>query len=288
MEPRSSQSPGSRVEPWIALALCVAVLAARGLEQLVRQRPAGAGTFAPYWLPLATLVLAAAGIERLDGRPRLRRVQGALLWGGVLLMVWTANGLPLHLLRLTPLIPFPVDWPRLATQTLAFVAAIVLARLALARSASPPRPAAWYGYAAFVLALPYPVLRTWWAMGGTLGLAWPGAGGRGWAPWLACIPWLMAAALSLLLVSKRHWMPRRLVLVAGWSATAIVALVGPAACWALVTALVSGRGPDIGIAPWVVALFYGSWLLWAIAAGAATRAYQLRSTALPASPPSCA
>jgi hypothetical protein len=28
---------------------------------------------------------------------------------------------------------------------------------------------------------------------------------------------------------------------------------------------------------WVFGLFYGSWCLWAIAAGAATRAYQLRS-----------
>ena len=28
---------------------------------------------------------------------------------------------------------------------------------------------------------------------------------------------------------------------------------------------------------WVFGLFYGSWLLWAIAAGAATRAYQVRT-----------
>jgi hypothetical protein len=30
---------------------------------------------------------------------------------------------------------------------------------------------------------------------------------------------------------------------------------------------------------WVPGLFYGSWLLWPIAAGAATRSYQLRSAA---------
>ena len=35
-----------------------------------------------------------------------------------------------------------------------------------------------------------------------------------------------------------------------------------------------------GIAFWVFGLFYGSWLLWAIAAGVATRSYQLRSAAL--------
>ena len=279
MESQSSQSRGSRAEPWIALVLCSAVLAARALEHLVRNRPANAGTFAPYWLPLAAVGLAAAGIMRLNGRPLWLRVQRALLWGGLLLMVWAANGLPFDLLRLTPLMPLGVDWPGLARRTLALAAAVVLARLALARPAGPAstRAATWYGYAAFVLALPYPVLRTWWALGGTLGLMWPGAAGRGWAPWLLAIPWLLAAALSLLLVSAWRWMPRRLLLAAGWSATAVVAMIGPAACWALVTAVVKGGSPKSGIAIWVFGLLYGSWLLWAIAAGAATRSYQLRS-----------
>jgi hypothetical protein len=40
-----------------------------------------------------------------------------------------------------------------------------------------------------------------------------------------------------------------------------------------------------GIAVWVFGLFYGSWLLWAMAAGAATRSYQLRSAALRMSSP---
>ena len=228
MESQSSQSRGSRTEPWIAL------------EHLVRNRPAYAETFAPYWLPLAAVGLAAAGIMRLNGRPLWLRVQRALLWGGLLLMVWAANGLPFDLLRLTPLIPLGVDWPGLARRTLALAAAVVLARLALARPAGPAstRAATWYGYAAFVLALPYPVLRTWWALGGTLGLMWPGAAGRGWAPWLLAIPWLLAAALSLLLVSAWRWMPRRLLLAAGWSATAVVAMIGPAAM----------KGPSPGMA----------------------------------------
>jgi len=73
-------------------------------------------------------------------------------------------------------------------------------------------------------------------------------------------------------------MPRRLLLAAGWFATAIVALIGPAACWALVIALFGDRDPGPrGIAIWVFGLFYVSWLLWAIAAGAATRSYQVRS-----------
>jgi hypothetical protein len=283
MESHSGRSLGSMAEPWMALVPCAAVLAARAVEQLVHSRPAYAGSFAPYWLPLAAAALAAAGVVRLNGRPQWLRAQQALLWSGTALMVWAANGLPLDLLRLTPLIPLPVDWPGLARRTFALAAAFVLARLALARSAAPEptRAATWYGYAAFVLALPYPVLRTSWALGGTVGLRWPGAAGHGWIPWLACVPWLLAAALSLLLVSTWRRMPRRLLLAAGWFATTAVALIGPAACWSLVMQLVAGsdRGPR-GIATWIPGLFYGSWLLWAMAAGAATRSYQLRGAAL--------
>jgi hypothetical protein len=97
----------------------------------------------------------------------------------------------------------------------------------------------------------------------------------------AFIPWLLAAAVSLLLVPTWRWVPRRLLLAAGWSATAIVAMIGPAACWALVTGLAGGHDPGSkGIAIWVFGLLYGSWLLWAVAAGAPTRSYQLRSAAL--------
>jgi hypothetical protein len=198
-------------------------------------------------------------------------------------MVWTANGLPLDLLRVARLIPLPVDWPGMVTKTLALGATIVLAHLALARPApgSAP-PATWYGYAAFVLALPYPALRTHWALGGMLGLYRPGAAGEGWAPWLLAIPWLLAAALSLLLVPAWRWLPRRLLLASGWFATGIVGMIGPAALWSFVGALAGARAVKTpagspGIALWVFGLIYGSWFLFAIAAAAATRSYQLRS-----------
>jgi MFS transporter, DHA1 family, inner membrane transport protein len=286
MESQSSHSPRSRAESWIALVLCAAVAVAGALAPLFRTRPASGPTLAPDWIPLAAAGLAAAGIMPLNGRPQWLRVRRALHWSGLLLMVWAANGLPFDLLRLTGHIPLPVSWPGVATKTLALAASVVLAHLALARPADPAstHPASWYGYAAFVLALPYPVLRAVWALGGTPGLSRPGAGGHGYAPLLLAIPWVLAAVLSLLLVPTWRWMPRRLLLVAGWTATAMVGMIGPAACWALVSALAGGgarnpagpRGPS-GIAFWVFALFYGSWFLFAIAAGAATRSYQLRS-----------
>jgi len=280
MESQSSYKQGSKSGQLIALALCVAVIAATVVKQFVHNQPDYAGTFAPNWIPLVAAGFAAAGIYGLNGSPRWHRVQRSLLWSGLMLMIWTANGLPFDLLRMTPLMPLGVDWPGLATRTLALAAAIMLAHLALALPDTPAttRAASWYGYAAFALALPYPVLRFCWALGGTVGLIYPGAAGSGFAPLLIAIPWLLAAALSLLLVSTRRWMPRRLLLAAGWSATTIVAMIGPAAFWLMITKLVEGGDLGLkGMATWVPCLFYSSWFLWAIAAGAATRSYQLRS-----------
>ena len=67
----------------------------------------------------------------------------------------------------------------LVTRALALAAFVALACLVFARpvARSATRRAAWYGYAAFALALPYPVLKTWWALGGSFGLRWPGADG---------------------------------------------------------------------------------------------------------------
>jgi hypothetical protein len=278
----------SRVECQLALVVCAAVTVAGTLVSLARSRPAQARGLAPDWVSLLATALVAAAAVRLDVHPRWLRVRRVLLWTSLLLMMWRANGLPLDVLRLTPLIPLPVDWPGLATRTLALAAALMLARVVLARpGAAVTGGASWYGHVAFALALPYPVLRTWWALGGTVGLTRPGAAGPR-AAWLACIPWLLAAVLSLLLVRAWRGTPRRLLLTAGWSATAIVGLVGPGACWALIARLLSGHGGSgaPGMALWVPALFYGSWLLWPLAAGAATRSYQLRTASpLPPRPP---
>ena len=293
MESRNSRSLGSRAESWIGLAACAAVILGWAIQRLVPNEPDAGQVFAaPDWLPLAAATFAAAGIVPLAGSPRWLRVRQPLRWTGLLLMVWLANGLPFDLLTLAGLIGHrtasgaivmsTVYWPGLATRAFALAAAVVLARLALApaEGAVSARPATWYGYAAFVLALPYPVLRLHWALGGTLGLLSPGAAGKGWEPLLIAIPWVLAAALSLFLVSPPRWISRRLLLVAGWSATAIVAMIGPAAFWAFVSALASGGDTGTGdIEIWVFGLFYTSWFLWAIAGGAATRAYQLRSAA---------
>jgi hypothetical protein len=282
MESQSRYSLDRRVETWLALALCAAVLVGGVVKPLFGNLSAYAYSFAPDWLLIAAAVLAGAGIVLLISRPEMTHLSRALTWSGILLMVWAANGLPLELFRVAGLIPFPVDWPGFATRVLAVVAIVVLVRLMLRNPAtsSSTRVAAWYGYAAFVLALPYPVVRTVWLSGGTLGLTQPGAGGEGWAAWVFSIPWLMAAALSLLLVSTANWKPRRLLVIAGWTATVIVTMIGPAAAWSLISPLLNGQVPTMdGMAIWVPALFYGSWLLWGIVGAVTTRSYQLRSAA---------
>jgi len=240
------------------------------------------------------------GLMPLDDPVRRLRARRAVRWIGLLLMVWLANGLLFDLLTLAGLmghrnasgaiVMSSVYWPGLVTRAFAFVALLALARLALAApsataGAPSARPAVWYGYAAFVLALPYPLLRLHWALGGTLGLLSPGAAGRGWEPLVIAIPWMAAAVLSLLLVSPPGWMPRRLLLAAGWSATAVVATIGPAAFGAFLSEVASGSFTTGDIEVWVFGLFYTSWFLWAIAGGAATRSYQLRTAGPPAPSP---
>jgi hypothetical protein len=278
-ESQRINAPVIRSGRLIALALCAAVLLAGVLEQFLSNRPDHNSKFAPNGIAIAAAVLSVAGIMQLKGHPRWLSIQRMLRWSGLLLMVWAANGLPFDLLRLTSLMPVGgVDWPGLATRTLALAAVVVLARLTLTHPTTPNdrRPASWYGYAAFVLVLPYPVLRICWALGGMIGITIPSAAGSGFAPLLFAIPWILAAVLSLLLVSTPRWMPRRLLLVAGWTATGIVAMIGPMACWTLISQLMMGTisVPD-GMKIWVPCLFYCSWFLWAIAAGAATRSYQL-------------
>lgn len=286
MESNRRHSRFIKAEPWIAVALCIAVIAAGILQHFGSSRFAHSGNFIPDLIHLAAAVFSLAVVVLMSRYPDWPRAQRALLWGCLLSMAWSANGLPFDLFRVARLIPLPVDWRGLATRTLALVATLVIAHLALTRpsaasaGASSDRAASWYGYAACVFAMPYPVLRVHWAFGGTLGLGWPGAAGKGFAPLLITIPFLLAAVLSLLLVSPRSWKPRRLLLTAGWTATTIVGMIGPAACWALLSAIFSHRVMAFnGIAFWVPCLFYGSWFLLAIAIGAATHSYQLRSTA---------
>ena len=270
-------------EQWIIVALCVAVTIAWASQNFIfidHSKPSS-----PLWLPVVAAILGVLGIVRLT--PKFERLWKAMYLTGLLLMVWAANKVIFDFFAMTGTLGDPatggrahVDWPGTISRVLALAAAVALARHSLKAPATGSKPpASWYGYAAFVLALPYPLLRIIWAFGGTPGITRPGAAGEGFAPLIFAIPWILAAIVSLLLVSPQKWMPRRLLLVAGWTATAIVASIGPVAFWTMIKLSLSGEVRlKQDMAEWIFWLFYTSWFLWAIAGFAATRSYQLRTS----------
>ena len=77
MEPENSHPVGSRTEPRIALAFCIAVMAVGAVAQIVRKRLAEAGTFGLEWLPFAAAGYAVAGIMLLNGREVASDAAGA-------------------------------------------------------------------------------------------------------------------------------------------------------------------------------------------------------------------
>jgi hypothetical protein len=270
------------LEEWIVVALCIVAMGAWAVQNFIfigSSKPSS-----PFWLQPAAAIMGILGIIRLS--TAWQQLWRAIYMIGLLFMAWAANKLLFDLLTITGTVgdpetglPARIDWPGMITRLTAFAAAVFLARNALKAPAAGSRPpASWYGYAAFILALPYPLLRIIWAFGGTLGITSPGAAGEGFEPLIIAIPWILAAILSLLLVSPRKWIPRRLLLFAGWTATAIVASIGPVAFWSGIKMLASGDNMTKGdIDSWVFLLFYTSWFLWAIAGFAATRSYQLRT-----------
>ncbi len=269
-------------EQWTVVALSIATLAAWVFQNFIFS--GDTKIVSPVWLQPAAAVLAAVGIIKFSGGERVWKV---IYMTGLLFMVWAANKVLFDFLTMAGLIGDPatgqrahVDWPGTISRILAFAAAVLLTRHTLKAPASgSERPAVWYGYAAFIVALPYPLFRIIWALGGTPGITHPGAAGEGFEPVIIAIPWILAAILSLLLVSPRKWKPRKFLLLAGWTATAIVASIGPIALWSMISGIFLGEGQSKGdIAAWVFCMFYTSWFLWAIFGFAATRSYQLRST----------
>ena len=196
MESRAADSLGSRAEPWIALALCAAVLAAwatgaarsqpaglrrdlrSGLAPPRRRRARRGGDHAIEWSPPVAAPTTRADLERspADGvGSQWTAVRPASHRGPHPTRRSTGRGW-----RLGRWLSPPPSCSRVSPW----------------RARPTPRPPAsqvhprvsWYGYAAFVLALPYPVLRTWWALGGTPGLDVARRGRRGLRPMAACYP----------------------------------------------------------------------------------------------------
>ncbi|MFI0463478.1 hypothetical protein ACH347_05295 [Saccharopolyspora sp. 5N102] len=256
----------------------------------------------PSW---ATPLAAAAGVlgaALLMSPLRARRAIVAINGGAVMLLLWASGGILFDLLRLFGLMGFGPDWPMFATRAFALASAILLFRSTVLRvralagacgccggpAAPPPR---WLGYLGVLFALPYPVIKTAWALGGTIGLDYPDPARDGFTSgWLVVPAALVGIVLSLALVHRwgRIWpgwvpglagrpTPRGLLLFGGWFGAGLLFTMGPTGFADVIADLISGTSsanPIPGMHYWPGALFYVSWMCWALVLGPSVYLYQ--------------
>jgi hypothetical protein len=311
--PVSERAGRPRVRAWVGLDACAATLAALALKSMLPGLPGEwdyTAGFAPAWAAATAATLGAVAVLLMVAWPRLRvvprRVVLAAGWTACVLLVWGAAGIVFDLLRAAAVLGIPgmppiVDWLGLLTRATALAASVLLAAATVSwqrafrdgcarcgRVASAgTRPTAWLGYTAVVLAFPYPLLKLYWALGGTLAV--PGGDIAGHPAIGESIMLVGGAALSLALVQRwgriiPGWVPvvagrpvpRRLPLAAGWCVSGLLVTMGALAVFGSITqalGLVAGPARGEGNA-WVVWMVYGSWLLYGLALGGATWAYQ--------------
>jgi hypothetical protein len=284
----------------VALAACGATLAVMGAASLLPPPPPAADYMrgsAPHWVTASAAALGVACALLALVRPHL---QGGMRTGVVamalvacVLLFWSAAGVIFDLLRTAAVLGIPgmppsVDWLGFAGRVSALAGVVTLAvatRSLAGEGLSEPlrgsRLAGWSGYAALILAFPYPMLKIYWMLGGTLG--WR----AGWERHAAVAETAMLVAMAALpLALVRPWgrvLPRPLLLIAGWGSSAALGSMGALAAFGTAAATLGiVRGPA-GFDPgaWIVDLAYGDWLLLGLALAAATLAYQYRTRTTP-------
>ncbi|GAA4263974.1 hypothetical protein [Dactylosporangium darangshiense] len=242
-------------------------------------------------------VLGAAGWPREGLIPRWAVLTAG--WCGCVLLVWSVGGIVFDGLRAlavlgVPGLPPVVDWAGFMTRAFALVADVLLAKTVLSyqrtsRAGCPrcgriPAVAAptgtWLGYAACLLALPYPLLKVYWSMGGTVAGSVVAATSVEGFPIGEIVIFSMVGLLALALVQR--WgrvFPRWTLLGGGWTATGALVTMGALAGFgSLAQALGLVDGPaHLAGAGWVVSVVYGSWLLLGVALGGAVVSYQRRT-----------
>ncbi len=204
-------------------------------------------------------------------------------WPAAVLLLWSAGGLVLDAFRAffavtgIPAGDFArVDWPGMAGRALALAATALVGALLLRRARVPRGP--WLGYTAFALGFVYPAAKLYWSFGGAF--LRPAVYEEGF-PYGELIMLAVGAAGSLALVQR--WgrrLPRGLVVAGGWTGAAMLATMGSMSVFGTLAQLLGVTdGPvPLGDVPAVitVSVVYGSWLLFGLAVGGATLAFQRR------------
>lgn len=294
------------VRPRATLVACATTLMAAAVDAGLSSKDYTKG-FAPSWVTALAALLGVVATFGAMGWPREgllpRRPVLTAGWCGCVLMVWSAGGVIFDGLRALAVLGVPgmppvVDWPGFASRTLAVVAGALLAATVLSYQracrgrctrcgrddpASPRSSRRWLGYAACAFALPYPLLKLYWALGGTIARSAVGTTSVEGFPIGETVAFALVGLLALALVQRwGRLVPRRLLLVVAWAAAGALLTMGALAGFgSLAQALGLVDGPArFGSDGWIVYLVYGSWLLLGVALGGAVVDYQ-RRTRLP-------
>lgn len=245
------------------------------------------------WLAAGlSVVLAVVGLsERRAVSSGVSVLMGAL---GVL-TAWSVTMLPFDVLRVVRLVPLPLSGWGLVLRVLLLVAAVAALVPALrARRARTERCAncgrvvpgrldalpRWPAIVAVVFALPYPVLRVVWALGGTFGTTGEPLDLDPAVAWGAAIAGFGLVAFALLLLVGRgpSWARALLGLGGLLVGVGLTVIGGLAATLALTTLATEGLGssPGSGLATWTFLLVYGSWFVAGLGVLAASWRYWAR------------
>jgi hypothetical protein len=242
---------------------------------------------APLWVPLLAAAFAITAALASN-----RRVVLTCGWTAAVLFLWSAGGVVLDAFRAfywatgIPAGDFAqVDWPGALRRFVSLVAVAVIGAGTLRYQRTVEGKAwggSWLGYVAFAVGFPYPMLKLYWSLGGTI--ARPPIYAEGFpAMELVCLA--AGAVLSLALVQS--WgkrLPRGLVLVPAWFATGVLVSMAALMVFGTTSQLLGiTDGPvDFSDRQSLIAVgtVYLSWLVFGLALGGATLAYQ-RTTRRP-------
>jgi hypothetical protein len=255
--------------------------------------------FAPSWVaPVAAGVALLAVVAARGRRPASRHLALGLGWAAVVLLFWAGGGLALDAFRAffavtgIPAGDFAVvDVPGALVRSLATVAAVAttLGTWSVATPGARPVRRRWPRVLGLAMCVPYPALKAYWWLGGTLGRPEPHTGG---APVMEVA--LFATAAVLVLALTHRPVPGRVVRavlqVTGWVAASAGLTMGALMLFGTAAQLLGlDDGPvdlDAGAITVIVALTYGTWLVIGLAllvatldAGAASQRRALRGAA---------
>jgi len=232
----------------------------------------------PWGVPLVAAALAIA-VAELGLAPDFESsvLARVLVVALLALTGWSVAQLLFDGLRMVGLVPLPVSWSGFGLRLLLLLAATaaLVPLLTAARENRGrcdqcgrvlPGPLGrvprWPIIVALFFALPYPLFRISWLLGGTVGRTADAAADPALEVTMAAAGLLLVALALVLLVGQGPGWLRAVLGVTGLVVGGLLAVTfGPAAVATAVAAATGGLDDMLGMAWWIPLLFYGSWPL---------------------------